>query len=71
MKHLFLQDVKFTKIVAEDFPELSLKYKIDAVPTCILFRSGNQVDRVDGANASDLTQKVRKHVSSIMSLDPI
>lgn len=62
-----LKDVKFAKVVAEDFPEVSLKYKIQAVPTFILLRGGNQVDRVDGANAADLTQKVRKQAGKILA----
>lgn len=61
-----LKDVKFTKVLAEDFPEISMKHKIEAVPTFLLFRGGNQVDRVDGANAADLTQKVRKHAGKIL-----
>ena len=63
-----MQGVKFAKIAAEDFPEVSLKHKIQAVPTFILLRGGSQVERIDGANAADLTQKVRKQVSVLYDL---
>lgn len=47
---------------AEDLSEVSLKYKIAAVPTFLLLRNGNILERVDGANAADLTTKVKTQV---------
>lgn len=55
--------MKFTKLLAEDLPEVSMAYKITAVPTFILLRKGDKLDRVDGANAAELTLKVTKQVS--------
>ncbi|XP_026330389.1 glutaredoxin-3 [Hyposmocoma kahamanoa] len=46
---------------AENLSEISLKYKVDSVPTVILFKNGDQVDRVDGADASQITSKVKIH----------
>lgn len=54
-------NAKFCKCLAEDLSEISLKYKIEAVPTVILFQSGNAVDRVDGADAAKITAKVKQH----------
>uniref|UniRef100_A0A1B6FH87 Thioredoxin domain-containing protein n=1 Tax=Cuerna arida TaxID=1464854 RepID=A0A1B6FH87_9HEMI len=61
-----LQGVKFAKLSAEDIPEVSLAFKITAVPTFVLLRKGTQVDRVDGANAAELTQKVTKQANKVI-----
>ncbi len=41
--------VKVVKINSDDNPGLSLKYKIQGIPTLILFRDGKEVDRLIGA----------------------
>ncbi|XP_026759652.1 glutaredoxin 3 [Galleria mellonella] len=46
---------------AENLSEISLQYKVDSVPTVILFKNGEQVDRVDGADAAQITAKVKTH----------
>lgn len=51
-------------ITAEQFPEISLKHNISAVPTLVLLIAGKEVDRVDGANPSQLSTKLMKLVSS-------
>ncbi|CAH2237802.1 glutaredoxin-3 [Pararge aegeria] len=50
---------KFGLCDAENLSEISLKYKVDSVPTVILFKDGSAVDRVDGADAAQITSKVR------------
>ncbi|KAK7944529.1 hypothetical protein WMY93_000257 [Mugilogobius chulae] len=50
----------FVKLEAEAVPEVSEKYEISSVPTFVLFRAGEKVDRLDGANAPELTKKVQK-----------
>jgi len=50
--------IKFFHISAEDFPDLSERYEVVAVPSFILLQGNNVVDRVDGANAAGLTKKV-------------
>ncbi|XP_060526703.1 glutaredoxin-3 [Cylas formicarius] len=54
-------NVKFYSCPAEDLSEISLKYKIEAVPTVILFKSGEQIDRVEGADATKITESIKKH----------
>ncbi|KAL3276538.1 hypothetical protein HHI36_011913 [Cryptolaemus montrouzieri] len=54
-------NVKFAKCQAESLSEISLKYKIDAVPSVLLFRSGKQVDRIDGADPRTITDKIKKY----------
>ncbi|KAF5300494.1 hypothetical protein FQA39_LY02293 [Lamprigera yunnana] len=53
--------IKFCSCAAEDLSELSLKYKIEAVPTIILFWAGKELDRVNGADASKITAKIREY----------
>jgi hypothetical protein len=56
------QAVRFAKCPAEDLPEVSIKYSISAVPTFLLLRGGSLLDRVDGANAAELTKKINLQV---------
>ncbi|CAG5131897.1 unnamed protein product [Candidula unifasciata] len=53
--------VTFITVDAESLAEVSYKYEIVAAPTFIFLKSGKQVDRLDGANAAELTSKVTKH----------
>ncbi|KAI8420978.1 hypothetical protein MSG28_008126 [Choristoneura fumiferana] len=52
---------KFCICDAEKLSEISLNYKVDSVPTVILFKNGAQVDRVDGADAAQISSKVKMH----------
>lgn len=55
---------KFGKVEAENLPEISVKYKIAAVPTVVLIKNSNQVDRVDGVNPPLIGEKIKKYLSS-------
>ncbi|XP_031575363.1 glutaredoxin-3-like [Actinia tenebrosa] len=57
--------VTFVKLEAEKIPEVSYKYEISAVPTFLLFKNQKVVDRINGANAPELTKKVEHHSSII------
>ncbi|XP_049809977.1 glutaredoxin 3 isoform X1 [Schistocerca nitens] len=59
-----LNGVKFAKCPAEDVPEVSMKYDVSSVPTCLLLNGDILLDRVDGAKAAELTKKVNQLVSS-------
>ncbi|CAJ1062853.1 glutaredoxin 3 [Xyrichtys novacula] len=50
----------FVKLEAEAVPEVSEKYEIASVPTFLFFKGGEKVDRLDGANAPELTKKVAR-----------
>ncbi|XP_067656316.1 uncharacterized protein [Haliotis asinina] len=54
-----LSQVRFVQLEAEKLAEISEKNNIIAVPTFIFFKGGKSVDRLDGANAADLTKKVQ------------
>ncbi|XP_042345946.1 glutaredoxin 3 [Plectropomus leopardus] len=50
----------FVRLEAEAIPEVSEKYEISAVPTFVFFKGGEKVDRLDGANAPELSRKVQR-----------
>ncbi|KAJ8985330.1 hypothetical protein NQ317_008360 [Molorchus minor] len=54
--------VKFYSCPAEEVSDVSLKYDIEAVPTVILYRSGQLIDRVNGADPGRITETVKKHI---------
>lgn len=58
------KEVKFAKVEAENVPEVSLKSGVAVVPTVLLLRNSNVIGRVDGANASALTEKINHHLNN-------
>lgn len=56
-------EVKFGVCEAEDLADISLRYKIEAAPTILYFRSGKVIDRVDGADVGQLTAKTKQYSS--------
>ncbi|KAJ8404853.1 hypothetical protein AAFF_G00332400 [Aldrovandia affinis] len=57
--------VTFIKLEAEGVPEVSEKYEISSVPTFLFFKSCEKIDRLDGAHAPELTNKVQRLASSV------
>jgi len=53
-------DVTFITVDAESLAEVSYDYEIQAAPTFVFVKGGKTVDRLDGANAAELTAKVEK-----------
>lgn len=58
------KNVKVAKIEAENVPEVSLKSGVAVVPTILLLKNSDIVDRVDGANAPALTEKVKHYLNN-------
>ncbi|KAJ1969793.1 glutaredoxin [Dispira parvispora] len=54
-------DLQFVKVEAESFETVSESYEISAVPSFVFVSEVAIVDRVDGANAPELTRLVEKH----------
>lgn len=65
-----LVHVKFIKVEAEELPDLSEKYEVEAVPTFVLLKNDKVVDRIQGANAPELTKKIRLHSERELALPP-
>jgi thiol-disulfide isomerase/thioredoxin len=40
--------VKVVKINTETYPAIASQYGINALPTCVLFKDGKPVDRIEG-----------------------
>ncbi|XP_067641171.1 glutaredoxin 3 [Eurosta solidaginis] len=57
--------LQFASIVAENFPEISMKHQIEAVPTIIFFTKGTAIERVDGVNVAEITAKCKKLGGSV------
>lgn len=61
---------KFLRVEAEQQPEISEAFSVSAVPHFVFFKDGKVVDTLEGANPSELANKVSKvsgsldHVSS-------
>lgn len=53
--------IKFYNCQAEDLSDLSLNYKIEAVPTVLLFKSNKEIDRINGADPAKITEKIKQH----------
>lgn len=58
------KEAKFARIEAENMPEVSLKSGVAVVPTVLLLRNSGVIGRVDGANASALTEKIKHHLNN-------
>ncbi|KAJ3148437.1 Glutaredoxin 3 [Geranomyces variabilis] len=53
--------ISFIKLEAENYPDVSEKYEIAAVPTFIIVKNGAIATRIEGANAPALTAAVEKY----------
>ncbi|KAF9438707.1 Glutaredoxin 3 [Entomortierella beljakovae] len=62
--------IKFIKLEAEKFPDVSEEYEIAAVPSFVIVKEGKAIDRVDGANPPELSNTIAKHSKS-SSTQPI
>ncbi|KAJ3045287.1 Glutaredoxin 3 [Rhizophlyctis rosea] len=56
--------LQYAKLEAENFPEISEQFEIAAVPTFVVVKNGKIVDRVEGANAPNLTAIIEKHAKA-------
>ncbi|MGJ3251234.1 MAG: thioredoxin [Elainellaceae cyanobacterium] len=45
--------LQVVKIDTEKYPQLSSQYRIHALPTLVLFKDGQEVDRVEGVMPAD------------------
>lgn len=53
--------VKTFKCPAEELSDICLQHKIEAVPTIVLFKSGKEIDRVNGVDPAKITEKIQKY----------
>jgi len=59
-----MKDVKFVKINVEDNKELSRKYNISSIPCLIIFKDGEEVDRIiGGKSGEEIEEKIREFLN--------
>ena len=53
--------VKFTKMNVDDHPQVAAQYRVMNIPTLLLFKGGQEVDRVVGAQPKqELVRRIDK-----------
>ncbi len=56
------QQVKIIKINTDNYPELASQYQVQALPTLVLFKQGQPIDRIEGVmTAPQLLQRLQTH----------
>ena len=56
--------VQIVKINTDNYPEIASQYKVFALPTLVLFKDGEPVDRVEGViQADQLCDRLSKHLT--------
>jgi Grx4 family monothiol glutaredoxin len=59
------QDVKFVKIEAEQYPEVTQNYPVKSVPTFVFLKQRKAVANLEGANPPDLVALVKQHSAGV------
>ncbi|HEY9852310.1 MAG TPA: thioredoxin [Leptolyngbyaceae cyanobacterium] len=55
--------IRVVKIDSDKYPVLASRYQIHALPTLVLFKNGQQVDRIEGVLAApQLVQRLKSFV---------
>ncbi|GAB1610363.1 hypothetical protein Ahia01_001322400, partial [Argonauta hians] len=57
-------NVRFLVVEAEDVVELTNKYKVASAPVFIFFKNKSRIDILEGANAVELSKKVKNLVEA-------
>ncbi len=58
-----MKEVKFVKINIDDNKELASKHSVMSIPTLVIFKDGEEVDRIMGGQTADvLEDKIKKHL---------
>ncbi|XP_021908693.1 thioredoxin H-type-like [Carica papaya] len=54
-------DIEFFKIDVDMLGDVAEEFEVDAMPTIVLMKNGEELDRVVGAKPGELLQKIEKH----------
>jgi len=54
----------FIRVSAEDVPEVTQSYGVECVPSCVILKELKVVDKVEGADAAQLSKAVKFHATS-------
>lgn len=59
LEEKYSQDVAFTLVDVDQYPDIAMKYSVEAMPTFVFLDSaGKEIDRIVGADAEGLQRKV-------------
>ncbi|XP_068649308.1 thioredoxin H2-like [Aristolochia californica] len=58
------REVVFVKIDVDELKEVARKWTVDAMPTFVLVKKGEEINRIIGASKDELLDQIRKHKSS-------
>jgi len=57
-------NVKYLLIEAEELPDVTVSYEVEAVPTFLFLKNKQQIGRLNGAHAPELTKMVKEHLNT-------
>jgi len=58
-----MKDVKFTKLNVDENQKLARKYSVSSIPCLIIFKEGQEVDRIIGMQTSGvIEEKIKSHL---------
>lgn len=63
--------VQFLNVPAEELSELSLKNKIEAVPTTLFYSNGKQTERINGVDVFAITSKCKQLMKASVSVESL
>lgn len=58
----YKDNVVFLKVDVEEAEKVAEEYKVDAMPTFVLFKKGEEVDRTTGANLEKIKECIEKNL---------
>ena len=59
-----IKEVKFVKINVDDNKDLARRYQVSSIPCLVLFKDGNEVDRLVGNQSSeDIEGKIKEYLN--------
>lgn len=63
--------IQFLNVPAEGLSELSLKNKIEAVPTTLFYSDGKEIERINGVDVFAITSKCKQLVKTFESVESL
>ncbi|XP_030446678.1 thioredoxin H-type-like [Syzygium oleosum] len=58
-----MSNVLFLKVDVDELQSVSVQYEVEAMPTFLLFKEGQVVDKLVGARKDELQELVAKHAT--------
>ncbi|XP_073317092.1 thioredoxin H1-like [Primulina huaijiensis] len=59
-----LPHVTFLKVDIDELQSVGSEWKVEAMPTFIFLKEGNELDRIVGAKKEELQQTIAKHINT-------